>query len=292
MTQEITNIGGLLHCVSKQIQRAQHEAAITALLATATESENVKPDHCAEKRVEKLEKAVFELFAEVLHLYRADELMIAFNGGKDCTVLLHLIYTYFKRNKCISHVRLPVLYIEPDNGFEEVEAVVLDCERCYNMNLIRRKGCIKDVLVEVLEEMPELRAVFMGTRRTDPYSEHLSIMQATDVGWPSLMRISPLIDWTYRDIWYYTFVRQVPYCRLYENGYTSLGQKHDTIPNPHLRIFDPITKAVTYKHAAELHDEKYERAGRGKNYILENCEFKEKDSETKEADSKENQNKT
>ncbi|XP_004530428.1 probable FAD synthase [Ceratitis capitata] len=271
MPDTVTNIGNLLHCVSKQIKRSEQEAIISSFLATTTETENVKPDHCAIKRVEKLEKDVFTLFAQVLHLYQADELMISFNGGKDCTVLLDIIQRYFKRNKCISHIRIPVLYIETEDSFQEVEAVVLDCERRYNINLIRRKGCIKDVLAEVLQEIPEMRAIFMGTRRTDPFSENLNIMQVTDLNWPRIMRIFPLLDWSYRDIWEYTFVRKVPYCNLYEQGYTSLGQIHNTSPNPHLRIFDPITKAVTYKHAAELRDAEYERAGRNIKSNKENC---------------------
>ncbi|XP_053951574.1 FAD synthase [Anastrepha ludens] len=275
----MTNIGNLLHCVSKQIQRSDRDAAISSFLATTTETENIKPDHCAIKRVEKLEKEIYALFAQVLHLYRADQLMLSFNGGKDCTVLLDLVHAYFKRNKCISHIRLPVLYIETDDGFEEVEAVVLDCERRYNINLVRRKGCIKEVLGQILEEMPEIRAVFMGTRRTDPYCENLNFMQVTDPGWPKLMRINPLIDWSYNDIWYYTFVRDVPYCRLYEKGYTSLGQKNNTTPNPHLRMFDPITRAITYKHAAELGDAKYERAGRNRSDYVETCVTEEQEQE-------------
>uniref|UniRef100_A0A0A1X3K3 FAD synthase n=1 Tax=Zeugodacus cucurbitae TaxID=28588 RepID=A0A0A1X3K3_ZEUCU len=278
----MTNIGHLLHCVSKQIKSSERDALISSFLAKATETENVKPDHCAIRRVERLEKEAFAFFAQALHIYQADEWMLSFNGGKDCTVLLDLLQAFFKRNKCISHVRVPVLYIESDDSFEEVEAVVLDCERRYNIELIRHKGCIKDVLTQVLAERPEIRAVFMGSRRTDPYCENLNAMQVTDVGWPSVMRISPLLDWSYRDIWYYTFVRQVPYCRLYEQGYTSLGQKHNTMPNPHLRMFDPITRAVTYKHAAELTDAEFERAGRTKKDYVESCE-KELEQENVEA---------
>ncbi|XP_014091842.2 FAD synthase [Bactrocera oleae] len=277
----MTNIGNLLHCVSKQIKRSERDALISSFLAKTTETENIKPDHCAIGRVERLEKEAFAFFAQALHLYQADEWMISFNGGKDCTVLLDLLQAFFKRNKCISHIRVPVLYIETENSFEEVEAVVLDCERRYNIELIRRKGCIKDVLTQILEEKPEIRAIFMGTRRTDPYCENLNAMQVTDVGWPSVMRINPLLDWSYSDIWYYTFVRQVPYCRLYEEGYTSLGQKHNTLPNPHLRIFDPVTRAVTYKHAAELMDAEFERAGRTKKDYVESCD---KDQENKNED--------
>lgn len=55
----MTNIGNLLHCVSKQIKRSDREALISSFLAKTTETENIKPNHCAIRRVERLEKEAF-----------------------------------------------------------------------------------------------------------------------------------------------------------------------------------------------------------------------------------------
>ena len=72
------------------------------------------------------------------------------------------------------------------------------------------------------------------------------------------MRVNPLLDWTCANVWEYLLKNEVPFCSLYNNGYTSIGNLNNTVPNPHLRINDD-----EYRPAYELLDDKLERAGRG-----------------------------
>lgn len=83
------------------------------------------------------------------------------------------------------------------------------------------------------------------------------------------MRIHPVIDWHYADIW--SFVRGVgvEYCELYDMGYTSLGGTDDTHPNPALAIKsngsstdDDDQGVVRYRPAYELVEDEEERLGR------------------------------
>lgn len=37
----------------------------------------------------------------------------------------------------------------------------------------------------------------MGTRRSDPHGKDLSKISITDKDYPSLLRINPILDWTY-----------------------------------------------------------------------------------------------
>ena len=53
----------------------------------------------------------------------------------------------------------------------------------------------------------------------------------------------------------------MPYCVLYDMGYTSLGEQDNTIKNPHLKIESPDGQ-VSYLPAYELKDEAYERESR------------------------------
>lgn len=52
-----------------------------------------------------------------------------------------------------------------------------------------------------LAERPRLRAIFVGTRRTDPHGANLRHFDPTDEGWPAFVRVHPVIDWHYAEIW-------------------------------------------------------------------------------------------
>lgn len=75
------------------------------------------------------------------------------------------------------------------------------------------------------------------------------------------MRVHPILDWSYANVWQYLIGRSVPYCSLYDRGYTSLGGPSDTLPNPFLRM-ETKTGDTDYIPAYRLVDELAERAGR------------------------------
>ena len=109
-----------------------------------------------------------------------------------------------------------------------------------------------------------MEAIFLGTRRCDPHGAALSYFSKTTEGWPPMMRVNPILDWTYSDVWDFLCSLEIPYCNLYNRGYTSIGGMSDTCPNPLLLLLDQKISHTEkiYRHAKWLDDETKERCGR------------------------------
>lgn len=114
--------------------------------------------------------------------------------------------------------KLLCLYIQPESPFDEIEQFIHECEQKYPIVVESIQGTVNGALFEICQKYPHLKACVMGCRRTDPYCTDLNVFQKTDPGWPPLMRINPLLEWTCKDIWDYLNRLNVPYCSLYRRG--------------------------------------------------------------------------
>ncbi|KAK0181886.1 hypothetical protein PV327_000070 [Microctonus hyperodae] len=196
------------------------------------------------------------ILQQCLDTYNVEELFLSFNGGKDCTAILHLTAAVFMI-RGISP--LNCLYVTED-PFPEVDAFVKKASQYYGIKLIRKKKPMKTAVAALLDENKQFKASIMGIRRDDPGADKLEPFKYTDPGWPKLMRVSPILDWSYNQVWKFLLENKVPYCSLYDHGYTSLGGRTTTAPNPLLR--DP-NNPTHYFPAHTLIDSSTERNGRG-----------------------------
>ena len=67
--------------------------------------------------------------------------------------------------------------------------------------------------------------------RGDPNAGGQDEFCPSSTGWPPFMRVNPILGWTYADVWAFLKAIQVPYCSLYDQGFTSLGSINNTRPN-------------------------------------------------------------
>lgn len=185
---------------------------------------------------------------------------LSYNGGKDCLVLLILYLSRLSTHPHLSN-KLPAIYIPPPHPFPSVDEFVVSSSSYYHLSLSRYSShSMKDAFREYLDDAGRgVQAILVGTRRTDPHGAKLSDFDMTDRGWPSFMRVHPVLEWHYAEVWAFLRHLGVEYCTLYDRGYTSLGGTDDTHPNPVLKVEGEYDK---YRPAHELEEDREERLGR------------------------------
>lgn len=152
-----------------------------------------------------------------------------------------------------------------------------------------------------LSSSTSVRCILMGSRRTDPGCRDLSgidlmetapiLMSSTlcrlrhgdvdvrprdlRIGYdaegsllePSLIRVSPILEWSYRDIWDFMQAVDAPYCSLYDQGFTSIGSILDTVRNPMLlrsRMTAKPAPAASEREARRMLGAKYDEMEKAK----------------------------
>lgn len=214
--------------------------------------------------------------------YGPGHVAFSFNGGKDCTVILYLLELM---DPTLIQQLAVTVHFRPRDVFPEMEDFLRSSQKRHGFTLWEcacrdnkgdgRCSPIAVCLSKTLHAFPAVRAVLLGTRNSDFTDErlrHESCFALTDVerGWPRVMRVSPIIDWEYDDVW--QFLRGFSsstkpderWCKLYDAGYTSLGSVSDSRPNP--ALYNEQTKG--YKPAWMLHDPQLERESRIPKYIV------------------------
>ncbi|QSZ28724.1 hypothetical protein DSL72_003226 [Monilinia vaccinii-corymbosi] len=252
------------------------------------------------RAVQHQTRTALRVIGECLERYSLEEISFSYNGGKDCLVLLILLLAALSNHQSSSSLagtgtssttspprsaskcttpskplplppKLPSVYIISPHPFPEVDEFVATSSSHYHLSLSRYPSPMKEAFAQYLHEHEHVKAILVGTRRTDPHGADLTHFDMTDGGWPRFMRVHPVIDWHYREIWGFIRHLKIPYCPLYDRGYTSLGGTTDTHPNPVLVADDGKgdadadadgKKERKFRPAYELVEDMEERLGR------------------------------
>lgn len=194
--------------------------------------------------------------------YGAAAIATAFNGGKDATVVLHLARAVL----LAPDLSLTCMYLVEPDAFPSVDAFVRETVAAYGVRAVAQEGGFKEGIRRFVEERG-VQAFVMGTRRSDPGGAGLQPLEASSQGWPVFMRVNPILEWEYAHVWEFLRAFEIPYCRLYDRGYTSLGNARNTKPNPALLMEGgeegEDEGRRRYLPAWRLDCQELERAGRG-----------------------------
>ncbi|CAH7669865.1 hypothetical protein PPACK8108_LOCUS4591 [Phakopsora pachyrhizi] len=269
---------------SDQVYQISCQSSGSSIPSPSAASNNCDLDSSSIRRLSFRVRSALEIIERAIVRFGPDGLAISFNGGKDCTVLIHLfaaaLHNYKNRNNIEWNegdegTMIRGLYIRCNSPFESVENFINRSKVKYSIDLYKFKGDLKDGLMRFLNEKSEpespIKAILIGTRSTDPNGAKLSEFDPTDSDWPSITRVHPILDWSYEDVWNFLITLNVDWCPLYNLGYTSLGSTTNTQPNPFLKssIHDyqqqqqqKDEKVEKYLPAWELKDGSLERAGR------------------------------
>ncbi|KGN58989.1 FAD synthase [Cucumis sativus] len=228
---------------------------------------------CDDRRLKTKYNNAIYVVKRALALYSTEEVAFSFNGGKDSTVLLHILRAAFFLHKeeegCsvdgLKEFPIRTIYFESPSAFPEINSFTYDMATNYGLLMDIIRTDFKSGLESLLKSRP-IRAIFLGVRIGDPTAVGQEQFSPSSPGWPPFMRVNPILDWSYRDVWAFLLTCKVQYCSLYDHGYTSIGSIHDTLPNALLCISNSTGNEEKFRPAYLLSDGRTERAGRAKRF--------------------------
>ncbi|OQS00268.1 FAD synthetase [Thraustotheca clavata] len=221
-----------------------------------------------------------EILDRSIDILGLEKICFSFNGGKDSTVVLHLlrlviakrVLNTIKQNGQLVQdfnelyyqmlQKMPVLYFHTTDQFPQVNDFIHACITKYHLQCGVQACSFIEGIQNIITQRG-VQAFTMGVRKGDPFTEDLEHFAPSSKGWPAFFRINPILHWRYDHVWLFLRELNLEYCCLYDEGYTSLGSIHNTVRNPELRIKDALGHE-SYLPAYRLKDGSSERCGRGR----------------------------
>mmetsp|Transcript_53225 Transcript_53225/g.62150 ORF Transcript_53225/g.62150 Transcript_53225/m.62150 type:complete len:787 (-) Transcript_53225:86-2446(-) len=230
-------------------------------------------NNCDDAYVAPQIKEALQCLSSAYHLYGPECIVGSFNGGKDAVVIMHLMRAAHAKyyhdqiaKQQISNgpypniVRPRAIYFESNDEYPEIQHLVRTTVSDYNLEMLSfdSKFSFWDALKILVDgHQPRQMAFVLGTRTADPNSKTQGLFAPSSEYMPPFMRLNPALYWSYGQVWHFLRLFHLPYCSLYDEGYTSLGTIHDTLPCPAL-----ARPQGGYWPAYMLSDWDQERAGR------------------------------
>lgn len=176
----------------------------------------------------------------------AANIVVTLSGGKDASVVLDLALAAFPAPQCVSAVALETdaapfgpewrdLFMRTLAHYNAGSGTNAAPQQRVTLSVVR-STTLAAALATYMCERPTLHSVLMGVRDSDRMTA-LPLAELTDAPYPPLWRVYPVRAWTHAMIWAHVRAHALPYCTLYERGYTSLGaNRAESAPNAALAV--------------------------------------------------------
>lgn len=222
------------------IEKTTDLKVIDSLVNLSYRTSFVKETSKTENLDEKEQKTI-KIIKETIQRYGKENVATTFTGGKDSTVLLHLIRRAFN-----GVIPIRVFNIDTSFKFKEIYdfrnqlwemwkfyLIILRNEdeiKSMNKPVDREKCCylLKTVPLNNAIKKYDIKAL-MTAIRWDEHEERQGEVYFSRR--ENHIRVHPILHFKETDIWEYIRKYNVPYCSLYDNGYRSLGCEPCTQPS-------------------------------------------------------------
>ena len=185
------------------------------------------------QKVDQAKKVIIE----AKHKYD-DSVAIAWTGGKDSTLILFLVKEVF------GEVPWQVFFNDSTMEFDEIYQHIQKLKKDWQLDLIVKKHTPDD-----LNKIKKSQDKFEKQRLARMAKINSLVQAVTENKWEALItgirfdehesrddetffsernnhvRVHPILEFTEQDVWEYTKLKKIPYVKLYDQGYRSLGER-------------------------------------------------------------------
>jgi phosphoadenosine phosphosulfate reductase len=173
--------------------------------------------------LEEKTREALGIIREGLDRFAPQGLAIAFGGGADSTVVVHLI------REVLGGGPIPPIFHLADGEPPEVPEFCARLLREWNLAPFVAPADVGFPALPPALSLGRLagergwRGVFAGLRR-DEHEAYAAETTFADDRSAGITRIQPILAFTRKDVWQYLRAHGIPYCDLYGKGYRSLRQ--------------------------------------------------------------------
>ena len=155
---------------------------------------------------------------KALATHSVNNLWFSLNAGKDNMVCFYLLCFVLKLrldaglDTWPDPEKFPInfIYFHEKEPFPESITFMQNLEKMLDLNVVYYPNPTNQnrhkVMIDGLQHIVtahKMKSIILGIRRTDPWSAHLTDFALSDThkGWPDFVRVLPILEWRYQEIW-------------------------------------------------------------------------------------------